>query len=392
MRWRRFCAGAALAAAAALADTAHADAGGAPAPGSVANSPTDILSTAGEAARKQNFQGVVIYEGGGSLDSLQVIHRFKDNHESERITTLNGESRDLVREDDHIYCVLPKDRRLELARPAFRGFLDQLTPDRLSELTAWYDFKALGTSRVAGRTCVGAAVMPRDSFRYGYELWADQETGVPLKFSLIDPDGRVLEQVMFTEVAFPATIADDSFKLPQATGESRVEQKVVPPPLPLAPLAARDAVDDSKLTFGHLPPGYRVVMQKDDDLPDGSGRMTHTLITDGLSTISVFSEEVHGVDHQLHGIIQRGSFQAYGRLVGALHVTIIGDAPAATMRMIGDNVQAAGDAAAAALTPQAMPPTEMVPAAGHSPIPAAATVPPMKASPAAPAAAAVPSH
>lgn len=378
MCWRRFCAGTALAAVAALASPAFAEASPGPASASVANSPIDILSSAGQAARKQNFQGVVIYQGDRTLDSLRVIHRFKDDHESERITTLNGESRDLVREDDHIYCVLPKDRRLQIARPAFKGFLDQLTPDRLRELVAWYDFKPLGSSRVAGRTCVGAAVVPRDSFRYGYELWADQETGVPLKFSLIDPDGRVLEQVMFTEVQFPATIADDSFRLPPATAESRVEQKVVPPPLPLAPLSAAAASEESQLTFAHLPPGYRVVVQKDEDLPDGSGKVTHTLITDGLSAVSVFSEEVHGEDRQLHGMIQRGSFQAYGRLVGALHVTIIGDAPAATMRMIGDNVQAAG--ADSDFMPQAMPPTEP----GTSASRAAMAVPPMKS--AAPAA------
>jgi sigma-E factor negative regulatory protein RseB len=319
--------------------------------GTVSGSPIDILASAGQAARRQNFQGVVIYQGDRMLDSLRIVHRYKDDHESERITTLNGEARDLVREDDHIYCVLPKDRRLQIARPAFKGFLEQLTPDRLRELAAWYDFKPMGLSRVAGRTCVGAAVVARDAFRYGYELWADQETGVPLKFSLIDPDGHVLEQVMFTDVSFPATIADDSFRLPPATGESRVEQKVVPPPLPLAPLPGGEGADDSHVTFASLPPGYRVVLQREEDLPDGSGRVTHSLITDGLSTISVFSDEVRGVDHELHGLIQRGSFQAYGRLVGAMHVTIIGDAPAATMRMIGDNMQEDADA----LTPQAMP-------------------------------------
>jgi sigma-E factor negative regulatory protein RseB len=234
---------------------------------------------------------------------------------------------------------------------------------------------------------VGAAVMPRDGFRYGYELWADQETGVPLKFSLLDADGRVLEQVMFTDVSFPTTIADESFRLPTATAGSRVEQKVVPPPLPLAPVPGDAADDDSQLKFGDLPPGYRVVMQKEEDLADGSGRVTHILITDGLSTISVFSDEVHGEDHELHGMIQRGSFQAYGRLVGALHVTIIGDAPAATMRLIGDNMQAVGDAAAAALSLQAMPQTLPADASaaaddahGNAP-PAALAAPAMKVSP-----------
>jgi sigma-E factor negative regulatory protein RseB len=329
--------------------------------------PIDILAIAGESARKQNFQGVVIYRDDRSLDALRVVHRFKDGHESERVTSLNGEPRDLLREDDHVYCILPKDRRMQVSRPAIKGFLSQLTPERLAELTPWYDFRAVGTARVAGRNCVGAAVMPRDGFRYGYELWADQETGVPLKFSLLGSDGHVIEQVMFTEVAFPGSIPDDSFKLQVNTAESRVEQRQLPPPTPLAALAG-DAPQQAPLwSFEHLPPGFRVVMQKEENLPDGSGRMMHTLLTDGLTTISVFSDEVHGADKELHGLVQRGSFQAYGRVVGSFHVTIVGDAPASTVRLIGDSLQPSGsEAAAAALTPQAMPKTNDLPSAASS--------------------------
>ena len=54
-------------------------------------------------------------------------------------------------------------------------------------------------------------VTPRDGFRYGYRLWIQRSTGMPLKTELLDTTGQVIEQVMFSSLAMRHHIADAEF-------------------------------------------------------------------------------------------------------------------------------------------------------------------------------------
>ncbi len=301
--------------------------------------PADVLVDTANAAHMQNFQGVLIYRDSERLEALRVVHRYKDGNESERVTSLNGEPREVFRVNDRVYCILPKDRMMRLQRPPLKGFLNQLTPDRVRELSAWYDFKSLGMQRVAARSCVGVAVVPRDGYRFGYEVWSDVQTHIPLKFSLVDSAGRVREQVMFTEVDFPANIPDDAFKTEVNTAKYQVVTRDEPESLlPMEPVAG----GDPNLIFGAMPPGFRPVIHDQGHLPGGSVEVQHTLITDGLSAISIFSHTNQGnIHYGFVGASHMGSVEAYDRLIGSLHVTVVGEAPAATLKMIGDGVQPA---------------------------------------------------
>ena len=178
--------------------------------------PTDTLSRAAEAARNITYQGVILYRGDEEFDVLKVQHRFKDGSEREHLVALTGEPRQLLRIDNRLICILPKDQMVSIDRPAgMKNFLNQLRPERLRQLAQWYGFHDQGAGRIAGRDCSGVAVVPRDQFRNGYEIWADKDTGLPLKVSMIGQHSEVLEQVMFTEVSFPAAIEDAAFEEPQ---------------------------------------------------------------------------------------------------------------------------------------------------------------------------------
>ncbi len=61
-------------------------------------------------------------------------------------------------------------------------------------------------------------VQPRDQFRYGYRLWLDEETAMPLKSQLCDRDGKVIEQILFAELNLRDRIPADELK-PAVSGE-----------------------------------------------------------------------------------------------------------------------------------------------------------------------------
>jgi sigma-E factor negative regulatory protein RseB len=305
--------------------------------------PAEWLVKMSDAARNVAYQGVIIYRGNEILDTFRVTHRNLDGNELERVQSLNGEPRDILKQNDKVICLFPKDRRMSVNRPTPKGLFPSLTPERVRQITQLYQFDDLGTARVAGRACHGIAVTPRDQFRYGYEIWADAQTLVPLKVNMIGRDGITMEQMMFTEVEFPASIPDIAFEMP-ANAESKTVTRdvaVVPPP-PSAPIAAGSATGEWVLD--QLPPGFKVTMREVRELPDHRGVVEHLLISDGLTAISVFTTQRSSPAKALNGVSQIGAVHAYGRMIGSFHITVVGEAPAETVKMIGDNLKQADDA------------------------------------------------
>ncbi|MES0873593.1 MucB/RseB C-terminal domain-containing protein [Sinimarinibacterium thermocellulolyticum] len=299
-----------------------------------AEDPASMLVRVSEAAREVNYEGVVVYQGQNRLETLKVVHGFRDGVELERVEALTGAPREIVKRDGKVICLLPRDRKFTLDRPTPKGLFPTLTPERVAQLAAVYDFKSIGSARIAGRSCEGMAITPRDGFRYGYQIWADAQTHVPLKVNLIARDGRVLEQMMFTEVRFPEEIVDTRFDEALAEYE---ERKAV------AAAEAQQRLEQARQAgwrFGPLPPGFRVTTRSLRQTADGRGIVEHVVLTDGLTAISVFSTQRHETSAPvLQGESRMGAMHAFGRVMGQVHITVVGEAPEETVRLIGESVQ-----------------------------------------------------
>lgn len=302
----------------------------------MADDTVDWLVKMSEAARSGTYQGIVVYRGNDTLETFRVTHRDQNGTELERVQSLNGTARDILKQGNQVICLLPRDRRMTASRPPTpKGIFPQLTAERIKLMTQLYQLADLGEARVAGRVCRGIAITPRDEFRYGYEMWADTQTAVPLKVNLIGRDGSTLEQMMFTEVEFPASIPDSAFEMPKDDANREVVTRTLPSPgAPVPETAAA-----SSWTLDNLPPGFKVTMRDVRVLPNNRGTVEHLLISDGISAISVFSTQ-----HNLSALPPRpmsqiGAVHAYGRVVGTARVTVVGEAPAATIRMIGDGLR-----------------------------------------------------
>ncbi|HET7371200.1 MAG TPA: MucB/RseB C-terminal domain-containing protein, partial [Gammaproteobacteria bacterium] len=67
------------------------------------------------------------------------------------------------------------------------------------------------------------------------------------------------------------------------------------------------------------------------------------VFSDGLASLSVFAAPYKAGKDVLHGVSQRGSVNAFGRVLDGYQVTVVGDVPAKTVEMVGKSVQIAGD-------------------------------------------------
>jgi sigma-E factor negative regulatory protein RseB len=294
--------------------------------------PAAVLLKAADAARTGNYRGTVIYRAGGNMESMRLIHGYADGVERERLVALTGEPREIIRIDNKVTCLLPKDRKLDLKRPAVKGLLTNVSVQSLRELAAWYELKDAGVARVAGRACRGVLLAPRDGYRYGYEIWADEATGVPLKVALTGPGRLPLEEMMFTEVDFPAGLSDDAF----APGLDPSRFKAITRAEPAMKELDGGAADlaDFPLRFEHLPPGYRITLREQRPGNELRGKVEHLMLSDGLAAVSVFAALGVAPEKGLEGLTQMGAVQAYGRRLGRYHVTVVGETPVVTVEAI----------------------------------------------------------
>ncbi len=309
--------------------------------------PTEWLLKASESARHVSYQGVVVYRDSEKIETLRIVHRHKGGREQERLTSLSGAPRDIVRDDDHVRCINSHEGahdHPDQAAGSPQSLLPEMSPHTLRRVAPHYAFRNLGEARVAGRLSRGVAIEPRDEFRYGYEVWADARTAVPLKVSLLDRKGRVIEQMLYTEVSFPASIPDRAFAMtadahaphPQVTGK-RGDKEPAAVAIPVSqPAATGNIMVSGAWMATGLPPGFEVVLRSGKPGPDGA--VEHVLLTDGLSAVSVFSARMAQQDRLFRGFSHMGAMNAYGRMVGLFHVTVVGEVPQATVRLIGDGL------------------------------------------------------
>src|SRR3546814_8175445 len=136
--------------------------------------PADWLASMSEAARAANYQGVIVYQTHDRLETMRVVHRNRKGKEVERVQTLTGAPREIIRTGNQVVCLLPKDRKVTLELPTPKALFPGLTPARVAQISRYYEFRDIGQARIAGRICRGITDEPRDQYSYGYEIWADR--------------------------------------------------------------------------------------------------------------------------------------------------------------------------------------------------------------------------
>lgn len=292
------------------------------------------LARMNEALTTRNYDGVFFHVHGGRVETMRIIHRVRDGSVTERLVSLDGSGREFVRTGTELICYLP-DKRTVLVeqRPQGATLLGSLP--RFDESTeGFYDLKHVERARLMGRETRVIAVQPKDEFRYGYRLWIDEATTMPLKTQLCDARGSVIEQIQFANLSLPREIADAEFR-PQVDTEGfkwlrqDARQARVPPGGPSIVWRAL-----------RLPPGFRLTLRAAQAMPGSEGPVEHLVFSDGLASVSVFVEMAPGGKSPMTGPARVGSSSAFTTTVSGHQVTAVGEVPPETVRFIANSVEA----------------------------------------------------
>ena len=158
-----------------------------------ADSATDWLMRVNAAARQLDYDGVFVYLRGQQLQTMRIVHKLDGQQRRERLISLTGSPREIIRNNQMVLCYLPDQASVMVEyRKTQRAGFPAIFPERLAIMEPYYRIRLGGQERVAGRETQEILIEPRDGLRYGYRLWADRQTGLLLRSDVIDSQGRML--------------------------------------------------------------------------------------------------------------------------------------------------------------------------------------------------------
>lgn len=296
--------------------------------------PLALLDRMNEAVRELNYEGRIVVQGGSTLNAFFISHRFDNGAEQERVVSLTGARREIVRYGEAVACLAPgSDRHISVGRRMFSRTVSPLQGVSVDELDRVYDIQLLEPGRVAGRQAYQVKIVPRDALRYGYRLMIDHETALPLHNAMLEPDDSVRSQVMFVELDVRAI--DDSAPIERPA-----------PPVVTARADAALPLDLDRLvppawTFDELPPGFRLHAHRRTPLAGGKGLREHFIFSDGLATVSVYVQP-RAEEALLTGEHRLGTAYAVGRIVADSEIIAVGEVPVRTLHLFLERMRGRG--------------------------------------------------
>ena len=293
--------------------------------------PKEWLDRMNKALTTRNYVGVFTHVRGTRAETLRIIHRVRGRDVSERLLSLDASGREFIREGDELTCYFPDKRTVLVERRQpdgpLLGALPALADGSDSKV---YEIRGGDRERLLGRTTRVVALTPVDEYRYGYRLWIDEQTSMPLKTQLCDQSGQVIEQILFSSIDLPERIPDSMFK-PQVDASNyrwlRADRRVA--------IAAAPALWDAM----RLPPGFRMASRANQALPGSSEPVAHLVFTDGVASVSVFVEPRKADAKAAEGPSRVGSSSAFTTVVDDHQVTVVGEVPPNTVKFIATQVK-----------------------------------------------------
>lgn len=304
------------------------------------------LERMAQATSNLHYEGTFVYLCGAQVETLRIVREGGPDDERQRLVSLSGPAREVVVEEHQDASWIVPNRQTAWAEDPYRYFpLLAVIPRERGRLESHYELQLLEEDRVAGRAARVIAIKPRDTWRFGYRLWLDQQTGMALRTVLLDEKGRPIEQILFTELQIkphlpgklPGLSKSSVFSLLNAPVEGiGTDQKEK---VNIGPSVARETVVQSAWRVGAIPAGFTKVSQQRFAEALGQHPTEHWVFADGLATISVFLEKLEGDPPLLQGSSQWGSMNAFGLVLEGHQVLVVGEVPTATVQHIAMSIR-----------------------------------------------------
>jgi len=289
-----------------------------------------LIKQMSEANHELNYEGVFIYRRQGKMDTMRIIHKVDDNGIHERIVSLTGFAREVIRDKNSVTCILPDDESVMVEKSSPRQFKISQLPEQINKVSEYYTFSIAGQDRVANRTAWVVDILPKDDFRYGYQLWIDLESKLLLRSELKDKEGTALEQFFFAKLQIIDDIPDEWLK-PEISGVGYTWHDNSSEDFPVYQ-------GDVSWEATWMPDGFVMSDQEKQNVDESQMPVEHLIYSDGLAMVSVFVEKLDKAVNVVSGPSSMGGVNTFSTMTDSYLITAIGEVPIDTVKLFAKSI------------------------------------------------------
>ena len=293
-----------------------------------------LLKKMASASRRLNYSGTFVYQHAGQNETSRIVHFVNPaGGEFEKLETLDGPAREVIRTNDHVTCYLPDSKTVLIEKRSSRRF-PALLPEQLSGVADNYVVSVTGMDRVAGYDCRVVLLEPKDKLRYGHQFCAEAGSGLPLRSRTLSEKKQLLEAFAFTELKIGGSFSRDQVRSRYAarSKEWKVDHSA---------LAITDVPADTGWSLTQQPTGFKKLTELKRSIAGRAGMVSHIVYSDGLAAVSVFIEPLPKA-RPARSLSHQGAVNIYIRPIADHMVTVLGEAPAATVMQIANSLEFRG--------------------------------------------------
>ena len=281
------------------------------------------------AMSQMSYQGTFVYVRNGVVETMRITHVTDQTGVRERMYSISGPHREVIRDRKGVRCVLEDSASVVEDPFITSSYFPELPLSIIDNDTSGYRLETGGEARIAGHSARRVSIIPEDNYRYGYDFWLENQTGLLLKWEVFDASHKPLAKLMFTDFAMGSAI-----KLAELESDSRAEDFVEMKTFSQEQVVLTQSVP--RWQPARLPPGFQLASHSHK--PGADGVYEHMVYSDGLAAVSVYVEQQGPESSVKPGVSQLGTNNAYTRKQGIFQITVIGEVPPITVKSIANEM------------------------------------------------------
>jgi sigma-E factor negative regulatory protein RseB len=304
---------------------------GLPASAQGTTDPLTWIARAAASARQTTYAGTVMHVSGDRTAASRITHLFLGGSEHEKIESLDGPRREIVRHNDELQCFYPDAKTVRLDRRVTARFFPSLLDGAPGTIAASYQLQLGPVERVLGHDCQWVHLEPKDALRYAQRFCAELASGLLLRAKTLGANRQVLEQFTFTEIRMGPQVSRGELKS-TFHSESKDWRRDNQPLDESRPVATGWSVASP-------PAGFKLVSEMLKKMPNRAQPVSQLVFTDGIATMSVFVEPMPNPPRTAEATNEDGALTVFSLPMGENLVTVLGEVPPAAVQQVGRSVQ-----------------------------------------------------
>lgn len=273
-----------------------------------------LLNRMNQSLHELSYKGTLAYLRGDSLSTLGINHSVVNGVENETVVRLNESGSKVSRE--------------------LKGFSLSSIPKISPKMKKVYSFDMGRTNRIANLPCVIITARPKDRQRYLQKFCINKKTGMLLDYVLVGKSHKPVEQFMFTNIQIAS---------PRNTQFEQKSKQAMKTKGNIVPVSASSSTSYNTVKLPDLDDGWEI-----KSLPKGYGikrapnsnkNTKHYIISDGLSSLSVFVSPFSKNEPATNVVINSGALNVLSQRKANYVVTVVGEVPENTLKTILNNIR-----------------------------------------------------